>query len=84
MQISKTGLACEVIGWVGTIALLGSQALLGLDIIKAEIPYFLIGFIACIFIVVISIYKKMWQGVAINITWSAISIIAVIRLLMEV
>ncbi|HHD80157.1 MAG TPA: hypothetical protein ENK99_00905 [Campylobacterales bacterium] len=72
----------EIIGWYGAIAIILAYALLSFNIIVSEsIVYQLLNATGAIGIVYISFKKKAYQPGVLNIIWTIIAIVAIIRIL---
>ena len=72
----------EIIGWYGAIAIVSAYALLSFNIIVSEsIVYQLLNATGAIGIVYISFKKKAYQPGVLNIIWTIIAIVAIIRIL---
>lgn len=71
----------EAIGWHGPVALILAYALVSFDVIRAESYAFqLLNLTGAIAIIVISAAKKVYQSVVLNIFWSIIAVVALVRL----
>lgn len=71
----------EVIGWYGTIVILGAYALNSFSIISAHsLVYQGLNITGSIGIVVISFSKKVYQPMVLNIVWALIGIIGVLQI----
>ena len=72
----------EIIGWYGAIAIILAYALLSFNIIVSKsIVYQLLNATGAIGIVYISFKKKAYQPGVLNIIWTIIAIVAIIRIL---
>ena len=72
----------EIIGWYGTIAIVGAYALLSFNAISSEsLTYQLLNATGALGIVVISFKKKAYQPGVLNIIWTAIAIVAIIKII---
>jgi len=78
----KTKVFDEIIGWYGTIAIVGAYALLSFGVISANsMAYQLLNATGAIGIVVISFKKKAYQPGVLNIIWTVIAIVAIIKMI---
>ena len=72
----------EIIGWYGTVAIIGAYALSSFGILTPDnLIYQLLNLTGAIGIVVISLRKKVYQPAALNIIWTIIALIAIIQIL---
>lgn len=72
----------EIIGWYGTIAIIIAFALVSFEILSANnIIYQILNLSGATGIVYISFKKKAYQPGVLNIVWSIIAIIAIIKIL---
>ncbi|MBU2592356.1 hypothetical protein KKD61_02765 [Patescibacteria group bacterium] len=72
----------EVIGWYGTIAIVGAYALLNFNVISAGgMAYQLLNATGALGIVVSSFRKKAYQPGILNIIWTIIAITAIIKMI---
>jgi hypothetical protein len=73
----------EVIGWYGTIAIVGSYALSSFGFVKpSDLFYQILNFTGAIGIVIISFYKKAYQPGVLNLVWTVIALVAIVRALL--
>jgi chromate transport protein ChrA len=81
MDNQKRMVIIETIGWYGPVALILAYALVNFDAIKADSYVFqLLNLTGAIAIIVISAAKRVYQSVVLNIFWSIIAIVALVRL----
>lgn len=74
----------EVIGWFGPVALILAYALVSFGFIDAKSYLFqLLNLIGGAAIIVISLAKKVYQSVVLNIFWSLIAFVSLIQLLLR-
>lgn len=79
----KRELLAEIAGWYGTTAIVGAYALVSFGLIDAEgITYQILNLSGALGIIVISNVKKVRQTIVLNLFWSAIAIVALVRLLL--
>jgi len=72
----------EIIGWYGTIAIIGAYALLSFNLISSQSAiYQLLNVTGAIGIVIISLKKKVYQPAVLNIIWTVIGMVALLQLL---
>jgi len=72
----------EIIGWYGTIAIILAYALLSFEIIAStNLVYQILNCTGAIGITYISFKKKAYQPGVLNVIWTIIAIVAIIRLL---
>lgn len=72
----------EIFGWYGAVAIVSAYALNSFSIIQSNNAlYQLLNFTGAIGIVVVSLAKKAYQPAALNIIWTVIAAIALIKLL---
>lgn len=78
----KSKIIEEVIGWYGAIAIVGAYALLSFDVISAgSMAYQLLNATGALGIVVISFKKKAYQPGVLNIIWTVIAMVAIIKII---
>lgn len=72
----------EIIGWYGVVAIFLAYLLVSFSVIEPETYlYQILNLTGGIGIVVVSVIKKAYQPAALNVIWSVIATIAIIRLL---
>ena len=72
----------ELVGWYGTIAIVGAYFLNSFQIIETTgAIYQLLNLTGAFGIIAISYYKKVYQSVVLNIIWSMIALIALINII---
>jgi hypothetical protein len=80
----QANLAAEVVGWYGTIAIIGAYALVSFNLLSPNsVWYQLLNLTGAIGIIVISLIKKVRQSVVLNVFWAAIATLALLRLLIR-
>ena len=78
----KKNLLIEVVGWYGAVALIGAYALVSFSLVEpAGIPYQLLNVTGSLGIVVVSLQKRNYQPMTLNIFWAAIAFVSLARLL---
>lgn len=71
----------ELFGWYGFLALMMAYALVSFKIISGDSwIYQLLNLTGSIGLLLIAVNKKVYQSVVLNIIWSMIGIIAIIKL----
>lgn len=74
----------EIIGWYGTVAIVGAYGLSSFNIISSQsFLYQLFNVTGAIGIVIISLRKKTYQPAVLNIIWTIIGLIALIKILFK-
>ena len=64
----------ELFGWYGAIAMLAAYTLYSLGIFQAGSIWFqVLNLTGAIGIVTVSIYKKAWQVVVLNLAWAGVA-----------
>lgn len=72
----------EIIGWYGTIAILGAYAGNSFDILSVHnVIYQLLNITGSLGIIVISLSKKVYQPMVLNIIWAVIGLIGLVQIL---
>ncbi len=72
----------EILGWYGTVAIIGAYALSSFAIIKSDsLIYQMLNLTGALGIVGISLAKKAYQPSVLNIIWSIIALIAILKIL---
>ncbi|MBI4262271.1 hypothetical protein HY624_01980 [Candidatus Uhrbacteria bacterium] len=72
----------EIIGWYGTVAIVGAYFLNSFGILSATSwPYQVLNLTGAIGIVVVSFAKKAYQPAALNAIWTVIAAIALVKIL---
>lgn len=80
-QNTPKSITVEIIGWYGTIAIIGAYFLGSFDLISTtDTIYQILNLTGAIGIIVISTHKKVYQSVALNIIWSIIAVAALIQI----
>lgn len=70
----------ELFGWYGTVAILGAYALLSFGVIEAgSATYQLLNLTGVLGIIAVSIPKKNYQPVVLNLVWAVIAVIALVK-----
>ena len=72
----------EIAGWYGAAAILGSYALVSFNVISPSgYAYQLLNLTGAIGLMIISIKKDVKQSVVLNIVWSSVAIVALLKLI---
>ena len=78
----KSGIIDEIIGWYGTVALIGAYALISFHSVDAQsLVYQGLNITGALGIVYISFKKKAYQPGVLNIIWAVIAAIAILGIL---
>jgi hypothetical protein len=76
-------LLIEMVGWYGTIAIVGAYALNSFSVIQANtLLYQLLNMTGAIGIVIVSFSKKAYQPGVLNSIWTIIAAVAIIKMFM--
>lgn len=79
--MTKKNLLIEIIGWYGTVAIVGSYALNSFNVLSSNsLPYQILNATGAIAIIVISLKKGVYQSVVLNVVWTVIALIAIGKL----
>lgn len=71
----------EIVGWYGTVAIVGSYALVSFNLVSATgAVYQLLNLTGAVGIIIISALKGVKQSVTLNIFWAVIAVVALVRL----
>ena len=75
-------LIIEIIGWYGAAAIVAAYFLVSFNLIGAgDIIYQILNFTGAIGIVLISLHKKAYQPAALNLIWTIIAVIALLKII---
>jgi hypothetical protein len=81
---SRKNLPLEAFGWYGTMAILGAYALLSFSILEAmSIPYQLLNATGGLGIFLLCWYKRAYQPAVINLVWTVIASISLLRMMVS-
>jgi hypothetical protein len=70
----------EVIGWGGAIGILAAYALLSFGVMRAGgLPYQLLNITCGVAVALASYHQRAYQSVVLNVAWSAIALVALVR-----
>lgn len=71
----------EIVGWYGVVAILGAYALVSFQILSStDFLFQLLNATGAIGVVLISLSKKNYQPAVLNIIWTLIAIVAIIKI----
>ena len=74
----------EIVGWYGTLAIVGAYALVSFNLISSSsVTYQLLNLSGAIGIIIISSIKKVRQSVVLNMFWAIIAAIALVQLVIH-
>ena len=72
----------EAFGWYGAVVILATYALVSFDLIGAHtLLYQVLNCTGAFGIIAVSLYKRVYQSVMLNVIWAIIAIIAIIDIL---
>jgi hypothetical protein len=72
----------EAFGWYGTVAIVSAYALVSFSaLVPTSIWYQLLNGTGALGIVAISLYKRAYQPGVLNIIWSIIAVIAILKII---
>lgn len=72
----------EIVGWYGTVAIIMAYAGNSFNLFSSNsLLYQLLNFTGAIGIITISLHKKVFQSVALNIVWGFVAIVAIFSIL---
>jgi len=80
MRLKYKRLIIETLGWLGMFEILLAYTLNALEIINVGFFYLLLNATGALFLSFISLQKKAWQPFALNIVWTFIGLLAILRL----
>lgn len=76
--------ASEIVGWYGTVAIVGAYALSSFNIVSSQsFIYQVLNVTGAIGIVIISLRKKTYQPAILNIVWTVIGLVALLKILFK-
>lgn len=74
----------EIIGWYGTVAIVGAYALSSFNIISSQAAlYQFLNVTGAMGIVAVSLRKKVYQPAVLNIIWTIIGAVALLRIIFK-
>lgn len=74
----------ELLGWYGTVAIIGSFALASFSILQPTgLLYQLLNLTGAVGVITISLHKKVYQSVVLNIVWIIIALVAILRIIFK-
>lgn len=72
----------EAIGWLGAAAILLAYALNSFEVLlPSDAVYQILNGLGAMGIVVVSVVKRAYQPAALNLAWTAIAVVALLRML---
>lgn len=72
----------EILGWYGTAAIIGAYALSSFGFLKTtDLIYQLLNLTGAVGIVLISFHKKAYQPGVLNIIWTLIALLAIVKII---
>jgi hypothetical protein len=72
----------EILGWIGTVMVLGGYALASFGWISAESVLFqVMNILGSFGLLAIALSRKVYQSVVVNIVWATIGMLALIKLI---
>ena len=72
----------EIYGWYGTVAIIAAYALVSFSVLRpTDIWYQLLNGTGAFGIVVVALHKKDYQPGVLNIIWTIIALIAIVKIL---
>lgn len=78
----KTNVLYEIVGWYGTVAIMGAYALNSFGMLGAtNLWYQVLNGTGAVGIVLISLKKKAYQPATLNAIWTVIAVIGLIQIL---
>lgn len=73
----------EIIGWYGALAIIGAYFLSSFSIISSQTAFYqILNVTGAIGIVLISLRKKVYQPAVLNIIWTVIGLIALLKIIL--
>lgn len=70
----------DIVGWIGMILVLAAYILLSLKKIENGKLYQILNFVASILMIIALYPKDAWFSVVLNVIWSIVALIALIKL----
>lgn len=78
----KTNVLYEIVGWYGTVAIMGAYASNSFGVLDAtNLWYQVLNGTGAVGIVLISLKKRAYQPAALNAIWTVIAVIGLIQIL---
>ena len=73
----------EIIGWYGTIAIVGAYAAVSFSVLSpGSLVYQILNGTGAIGIVLVSLRKRAYQPAALNAIWTIIAAVAILKMLL--
>jgi len=74
----------EIVGWYGTVAIILAYAGNSFNLFSSNsLLYQLLNFTGAIGIITISLHKKVFQSVALNVVWGLVAVVAIVGILLK-
>lgn len=74
----------ELVGWYGTIVIVGAYALLSFGMLtSSDFWYQFLNFSGALGIVVVSFFKRAYQPGVLNIIWALIALFAIVKIVFQ-
>lgn len=82
--MTKKQILAEIAGWYGAVAILAAYMLVSFNIISGNgLLFQLLNLTGAFGIIAIASYKKVRQSVLLNIFWSLIAVVALVRIFIK-
>ena len=78
--MKNKNLIIELLGWLGMFEILLAYTLNALEIIGVGFLYLTLNATGALFLSFISFQKQAWQPFSLNIVWTIIGLVAIVRL----
>lgn len=79
----KRNLFAEIAGWYGALAIITAYALVSFELINSNgLAYQLLNLTGAIGVIIIAIHKRVKQSIVLNVFWSLVAIIALVRIVL--
>lgn len=73
-------IVAEICGWYGIAAILVAYACVSFGVIDSQhYLYQVLNFTGAIGVIIVSIYKRVWQTLVLNVVWVIIAIVGLVR-----
>jgi hypothetical protein len=80
-QRSVKSVFAEIAGWYGALAIIAAYALVSFEIISSNgILYQVLNLTGALGVIVIAIHKRVTQSIVLNVFWSLVAVIALLRI----
>ena len=81
LKFKPSALTIELLGWFGMVEILLAYTLISLKLIEPEFLYQALNASGALLLSLNSFEKKAWPPFSLNIIWSIIGVIAIIKML---